>query len=49
MGHGPWGVEVRRFIVEYLFGAVKRVFNEGYLLLNGLGKVAGRLVLLACV
>ena len=37
----PWKVDVRKCIVEHPFGTVKRAFNQGYLLLKGLKKVAG--------
>jgi hypothetical protein len=37
----PWKVKARKRIVEHPFGTMKRAFNQGYLLLNGLGKVAG--------
>jgi hypothetical protein len=32
---------LRRELAEHPFGTVKRAFNQGYLLLKGLGKVKG--------
>ena len=37
----PWVMGARRATVEHVFGSVKRAFNQGYLLLKGLGRVAG--------
>jgi transposase len=37
----PWVMEARRETVEHVFGSVKRGFNQGYLLLRGLGRVVG--------
>ncbi len=37
----PWKVDVRKCIVEHVFGTMKRAFNQGYLLLKGLRKVTG--------
>jgi len=37
----PWVMEARRSTVEHVFGTVKRPFNQGYLLLRGLGRVVG--------
>jgi transposase len=37
----PWRMDARRDIVEHPFGSMKRAFNQGYLLLKGLRKVAG--------
>jgi len=37
----PWKVDARKCIVEHPFGTMKRAFNQGYLLLKGLKKVAG--------
>ena len=37
----PWVMGARRGTVEHVFGSVKRPFNQGYLLLKGLEKVAG--------
>jgi hypothetical protein len=37
----PWVMEARRATVEHVFGSVKRPFNQGYLLLRGLGRVVG--------
>jgi transposase len=37
----PWKVDARKCIVEHPFGTVKRAFNQGYLLLKGLKRVAG--------
>jgi hypothetical protein len=37
----PRVMEARRATVEHVFGSVKRPFNQGYLLMRGLGRVAG--------
>jgi transposase len=37
----PQVMEARRATVEHVFGSVKRPFNQGYLLLRGLGRVVG--------
>lgn len=37
----PWRMDARRDTVEHPFGSMKRAFNQGYLLLKGLGKVSG--------
>jgi len=37
----PWKVKSRKCIVEHPFGTMKRAFNQGYLLLKGLDRVAG--------
>ena len=37
----PEMMDERKSVVEHVFGAVKRAFNQGYLLLKGLGKVTG--------
>ncbi len=37
----PWVMDARKATVEHVFGSVKRPFNQGYLLLKGLEKVAG--------
>jgi transposase len=37
----PWKLKARKRIVEHPFGTMKRAFNQGYLLLKGLDKVAG--------
>jgi len=37
----PWVMEARRATVEHVFGSVKRGLNQGYLLMRGLGRVAG--------
>lgn len=37
----PWVLDARKGTVEHVFGSVKRAFNQGYLLLRGLGRVAG--------
>jgi len=37
----PWVMDLRRATVEHVFGSVKRPFNQGYLLLSGLGRVVG--------
>jgi len=37
----PWVMDARRATVEHVFGSVKRGLNQGYLLLRGLGRVAG--------
>jgi transposase len=37
----PRVMEARRATVEHVFGSVKRPFNQGYLLLRGLGRVFG--------
>ena len=37
----PWKVDARKCIVEHPFGTMKRAFNQGYLLLKGLRKMAG--------
>ena len=37
----PWKVRDRKRIVEHSLGTMKRTFNQGFLLLKGLGKVAG--------
>ena len=34
-------LRLRRMLVEYPFGTIKRAFNQGYLLLKGLRKVKG--------
>ena len=34
-------MDARRDTVEHPFGSMKRAFNQGYLLLKGLGKVSG--------
>jgi hypothetical protein len=34
-------VRLRRMLVEHPFGTIKRAFNQGYLLLEGLRKVKG--------
>ncbi len=34
-------LNLRREIVEHVFGTIKRAFNQGYLLLKGLRKVKG--------
>lgn len=36
----PWRMDARRDVVEHPFGSMKRAFNQGYLLLKGLGKVS---------
>jgi transposase len=37
----PYVMDARKGTVEHVFGSVKRPFNQGYLLLKGLEKVAG--------
>lgn len=37
----PWVMEERKATVEHVFGSIKRPFNQGYLLLRGLGRVVG--------
>lgn len=37
----PWVMDARRATVEHVFGSAKRGLNQGYLLLRGLGRVAG--------
>ncbi|HIH87666.1 TPA: hypothetical protein HA344_00465 [Candidatus Bathyarchaeota archaeon] len=37
----PWVLDARKGTVEHVFGSVKRAFNQRYLLLRGLGRVAG--------
>jgi hypothetical protein len=37
----PWVMDARKATVEHVFGSVKRGLNQGYLLLRGLGRVAG--------
>jgi hypothetical protein len=37
----PEKLALRKKLVEHLFGTMKRAFNQGYLLLKGLGKVVG--------
>ena len=34
-------LSLRRELAEHLFGTMKRAFNQGYLLMKGLGKVKG--------
>jgi hypothetical protein len=36
-------MDLRKKVVEHVFGTVKRAFGAGYLLLKGLGKVNGEL------
>jgi hypothetical protein len=38
---GKVKVRLRRQLAEHPFGTMKRTFNQGYLLLKGLGKVKG--------
>jgi transposase len=38
---GKEKVHLRRMLAEHPFGTIKRAFNQGYLLLKGLGKVKG--------
>jgi len=37
----PWVMDARKGTVEHVFGSVKRGFNQGYLLLRGVGRVVG--------
>jgi transposase len=37
----PEVMSARQAVVEHVFGTIKRPFNQGYLLLRGLGKVWG--------
>jgi transposase len=37
----PEKMALRKSLVEHPFGTMKRVFNQGYLLLKGIGKVVG--------
>ena len=41
LNDSPFMMNIRRAVVEHVFGTVKRSFNMGYLLLRGLGKVWG--------
>jgi Transposase DDE domain len=41
MLHAPGKLLLRKSVVEHPFGTMKRAFNQGYLLLKGLGKVVG--------
>ena len=36
----PQKLAMRKRVVEHPFGTMKRAFNQGYLLLRGLGKLA---------
>jgi len=37
----PEKMALRKSLVEHPFGTMKRAFNQGYLLLKGIGKVVG--------